>query len=36
MMNGEYIFDDPSYLMTIIELTYINTKANVTAAKDNL
>jgi hypothetical protein len=35
-VNGEYIFDGPSYLMTIIELTYTNTKANITAARDNL
>jgi hypothetical protein len=36
LINGEFIFDGPSYLMTIIELTYINTKANITAARDNL
>jgi hypothetical protein len=35
-VNGEYIFDGPSYLMTIIELTYINTKANITTKRDNL
>jgi hypothetical protein len=35
-VNGEYIFDGPSYLMMIIELTYINTKANIMAARDNL
>jgi predicted small secreted protein len=35
-VNGKYIFDGPSYLMTIIELTYTNTKANITAARDNL
>jgi hypothetical protein len=36
MINGEYLFDRPSYLVTLIELTYINTKANITAARDNL
>jgi hypothetical protein len=36
MINGEYLFDGPSYLMTLIELTYTNTKANITAARDNL
>jgi hypothetical protein len=35
-INGDSLFDGPSYLMTIIELTYINTKANITAARDNL
>jgi hypothetical protein len=36
IINGEYIYDGPSYLMTIIEMTYTNTKANITAARDNL
>jgi hypothetical protein len=36
IVNGEFIFDGPSYLMTIIEMTYTNTKANITAARDNL
>jgi hypothetical protein len=36
LINREFIFDGPSYLMTIIELTYINTKANIMAARDNL
>jgi hypothetical protein len=35
-INGESLFDGPSYLMTIIDLTYVNTKANITAARDNL
>jgi predicted small secreted protein len=36
MVNGEYIFYGPPYLLTIIELTYINTKANITTVRDNL
>jgi hypothetical protein len=36
IVNGEYLFDGPSYLMTIIEMTYTNTKANITAARENL
>ncbi len=34
MVNGEYIYNGPSYLIILIELTYVNTKANVTAARD--
>jgi hypothetical protein len=36
IVNGEFIFDGPSYLMAIIEMTYTNTKANITAVRDNL
>jgi hypothetical protein len=36
MVNGEYIFNGPSYLITIIEVTFVNTKANITTARDNL
>jgi hypothetical protein len=35
IINGEFIFDGPSYLVTIIEMTYTNTKANITVARDN-
>ena len=35
LVNGEHLFDGPSFLMTIIELTYTNIKANITLQETN-